>query len=146
MPKLKIILTLCGALALVGIGPEAADDASFSGQASASIRATAHVEPPLGLAEAKLIEATSVTDLEGCQQGSDRYWLYHPRVDGIQISVTCGEESMIACRLKDDSADKLSLRMITEHDFASLVDLSGLKTALDGQSNPATITLIYTDN
>jgi hypothetical protein len=146
MPKLKIILALSGTLILAGIAPGTADDASWSGRASATIQATAHVAPSIGLADANLIETAPIDRFTQLEPASHLFWLYYPKVDGIQIRVQCGEESTIECGLKDADPEVLGIRVLTEHGYASLVDFSSLGLLSDEGSGPTTITLVYTDN
>ncbi len=146
MSKLKLILALSGALLLAGIAPGTADDASFAGSASATIQATAHVAPSIGLARAELIGSTSIDELQRFESKSHLYWLYYPRVDGIQIRVQGAGQSLIEGRLKDTDPAELGFRVLTEHGYASLVDLTGLEQVAGETAAPMTITLVYTDN
>jgi len=146
MLKLKILVALSGALVLAGMAPLTASDASLFGSASATIQATARVAPSIGLAEAGMIDVTPTDDVTELVPGSHLFWLYYPKVDGIQIRVQCGDESLIDCGLKNADPVESGVLVLTEYGYASLVDFGDFGRSRSEVSEPLTVTLVYTDN
>lgn len=93
--------------------------------ASESIQATAHVEAPLGLAE-----ATGIDQLPGtsANPGSHLFWLYHPNLDGVRVLIE-----------NDRPVNEPVL--LQEYDLASLVALSVTDTAC-----MVTVTVVFMNN
>ena len=146
MSEFKLLIALGGALFLAGMAPLTADDATWSGGASATIQATAYVSPAIGMTDAEFVNSTPVDPTEQFLPGSHRYWLYYPRPGGLQIKIECGEVSLIDCGLKDSESSELGLRVLTEYAYASLVDLGSVERGDGTEVEPLTITVIYTDN
>ena len=109
-------------------------------QASASIQATAHVEPSLGLAEAHMIESESTVAALDIERGSHLFWLFCPNPSGIIVSIeSLGEESQSIPKTTE-------LQVLQEYQYASLVGLSRESMVSETADGNVLITVIYTDN
>lgn len=94
-------------------------------QAEASIQATAHVEPPLGLVAATGIDPDSATAPEA---GNHLFYLYHPRLEGVQFQT-------------DPDGPVQQLILLRPYTLASLVTF-----AVPDGTGPVTVTVVFTDN
>ena len=121
-PACGIIACLLSPALLVSVSSPAGNPIT---RASASIQATAHVEPHLGLTE-----ATGIDQLPGDSPdpGSHLFWLYHPSFDGVRVLIE-----------KDGPVAEPVL--LQEYDLVSLVAVS----VADG-AGPVTVTVVFTDN
>jgi len=109
-------------------------------RASASIQATAHVEPSLGLTEADMIESEPAIAAIGIEPGSHLFWLYSPKPSGVTISIEpLGEGSKTIPKTTE-------LQVLQEYQYASLVGLSRESVASEAADGNVLITVIYTDN
>jgi hypothetical protein len=121
-PVCGIIACLLSPVLLVSVASSAGNVIT---QASASIQATAHVEPPLGLTEATGIDQSSGNSPE---PGNHLFWLYHPSLDGVRVLI--GKDGSVTAPV-----------VIQEYDLASLVALSFASGA-----GPVTVTVVCIDN
>jgi hypothetical protein len=145
MSETKLLIALGGALVLAGLAPLTADDATWSGQASATIQATAYVSPAIGMAAAEFVNSDPIASIERYRPGSHLYWLYYPRPDGLQVQIVCEGDSLVDCGLTDSESSAPGLQVLTRFRYASLVDFGSVEGA-DAEDAPLTVTMIYTDN
>ena len=109
-------------------------------QGTASIQATARVEPSLGLTDARMIELESMIAALNYEPGSHLFWLYCPKLSGVTVSI-----ESLSQDFKSDP-DMANLQVLQEYQYASLVRLDQKLVASDTASGDVLITIIYTDN
>lgn len=110
--------------------------------ASSAIRATAHVEAPLGLAEQSTCGVAFEPDPE---PGERLFWLYCPRSEGVRIQIETsggvpGPVDLTA------SARNVQPNILLEYPLAALVDLGEYIHAPENTTTSVTVTVVFTDN
>jgi hypothetical protein len=111
-----------------------------AGSAAASIQATAHVEPSLGLTEARMIESEPAMAALDLEPGSHLFWLYGPKPSGVTVSI----ESLMG--ESGANPETTELRVFQEYPYVSLVGLDRELMAPEVVGGDVLITIIYTDN
>ena len=108
-------------------------------QASASIRATAHVEPSLGLTDAISLNSEYLDLPASIQADGNLFWLYSVEPSGVMVEV---EELKPGTTSRIDSG---GLEILDEHCYTSLVRVGAL-SGDRAEAGKITITVICTDN
>ena len=131
-----LLALMIGLVSSVHSGPEG----SVVSQATGSIRATAHVEPSLGLTEARLIESEPGIAALDLEPGSHLFWLYAPKPSGVTVSIESQGESSRA------NPETSELQLLQVHEYVSLVSLNPELISPHATTGNILITIIYTDN